>query len=433
MKNIWIINHYAAPPQYETRVRNNVMAKYLERKGYNVKIFSASTIHNTNINLIEDKRKLFVEKRYDELDFVHIRTSNYTGNGISRVINMLQFPFRLLRVAKKVDQKPDVIICDLEAIFSWSPYLVAKKFKSKFILEVRDLWPESIVVHMNISKRNPIIRMLYRLEKWAYKKSDKLIFSMEGGKDYIVDKGWDKDIDMTKVYHINNGVDIEQFNYNKENYITKDDDLDNKKTFKVMYAGSVRQANHVEQIVDTAEIIMKKVNSDIQFLIYGDGSAREELEEYCLNHNINNIKFKGHLDKEYIPYILSQGQLNIIVGKDSYLYKYGLSLNKMFDYFASGKPILSNIECGYDLLEKYNCGETVKGGSSESLAEGILRFYNMPKEEYNIYCKNALKAAQDFDFKILTDKLKKVKLWQQIVVNLHLHYMMQINTLLFQE
>ncbi len=32
----------------------------------------------------------------------------------------------------------------------------------------------------------------------------------------------------------------------------------------------------------------------------------------------------------------------------------------------------------------------------------------MPKEEYNIYCNNALKAAQDFDFKFLTDKLEKV-------------------------
>jgi len=80
----------------------------------------------------------------------------------------------------------------------------------------------------------------------------------------------------------------------------------------------------------------------------------------------------------------------------------------MFDYFASGKPVVSNVECGYDMLEKYNCGITVKGGSAEALAEGILKFYNMPKQEYDTYCKNALRAAQDFDFKILTDKLEEV-------------------------
>jgi hypothetical protein len=118
------------PPQYEMRIRNNIMAKYLMQKGYKVKIFSASTIHNTNINLINDK-KLFIEKAYGELNFVHVRTSNYKGNGFSRVINMLQFPLRFIKVAKKIDNKPDIIICDLEAIFAWAPYLIAKKFNAK--------------------------------------------------------------------------------------------------------------------------------------------------------------------------------------------------------------------------------------------------------------------------------------------------------------
>lgn len=408
MKNIWIINHYAMPPQYETRVRNNVMAKYLIQKGYKVKIFSASTIHNTNINLIKDKKKLFIEKTYDGLDFVHVRTSNYTGNGFSRVINMLQFPFRLLKVAKKIDHKPDVIICDLEAIFAWSPYLVAKKFKSKFILEVRDLWPESIVVYKNMSKANPIIKILYGTEKWIYKKTDKLVFSMEGGKDYIIDKGWAKDIDMSKIHYINNGVDIGEFNYNKENYITEDNDLDDKGTFKVIYAGSIRQVNNVRKIVEVAEVIKKKGIKNIKFLIYGDGPDRKILKEYCIENKIDNIIFKGYIEKNRMPYILSKCDLNIMHFSQSSLKKYGSSMNKMFDYLASGKPSLSDCEFGYDIFTQYKCGLSVDDASPEELAEGILHFYNMPKEEYDIYCNNALKAAQDFDFKVLTDKLEKV-------------------------
>lgn len=31
----------------------------------------------------------------------------------------------------------------------------------------------------------------------------------------------------------------------------------------------------------------------------------------------------------------------------------------------------------------------------------------MPKEEYKKYCENALIAAKDFDFKVLTDKLEE--------------------------
>ena len=411
--NIWMINHYAMPPQYETRIRNNIMAKYLMQKGYKVKIFSASTIHNTNINLITDK-KLFIEKTYGELNFVHIRASKYTGNGFSRVINMLQFPLRFIKVAKKIDNKPDIIICDLEAIFAWAPYLIAKKFNAKFILEVRDLWPESIVVYKNMSRNNPIIWLLYKIEKWIYKKCDKLVFSMEGGRDYIIDKGWDKDIDMSKIHYINNGVDLEQFEYNKKNYITKDPDLDDKNTFKVIYAGSIRQANNVRKIVDIAEVIKRSGNYNIKFLIYGDGSDKNILEQYCKENNVDNVIFKGCVNKIYIPYILSKCNLNIIHFLQSELKIYGSSMNKMSEYFASGKPTISDCKFGYDYITKYKCGISEDNASAERLAQHIIEFYNMPKEEYNTYCANALKAAKDFDYKILTDKLEKVILETQV-------------------
>lgn len=410
MKNIWIINHYAMPPQYETRVRNNVMAKYLMQKGYKVKIFSASTLHNMNINLIEDKTKLFIEKNYDGLEFVHIKTSDYIGNDIARVINMLQFPLRLLKVVKKINYKPDVIICDLEAIFAWAPYLVAKKFKSKFILEVRDLWPESIVVYKNISRNNPVIKLLFKLEKWIYKKCDKLIFSMEGGRDYIIEKGWDKDIDLSKVYYINNGVDSETFNYNKKNFVIKDYDLDDENSFKVIYAGSIRQANNVRKIVEVAKVVQSKGYKNIKFLIYGDGLERKQLENYCIQNNIKNIVFKGYVEKKQIPYIISKCDLNIMHFEQNSLKKYGASLNKMFEYFASGKPTVSDCEFAYDLIRKYKCGIVYDNATPEQLAQAVIKFYNMPKEEYNIYCKNALKAARDFDYKVLTDKLEKVLL-----------------------
>ena len=254
-------------------------------------------------------------------------------------------------------------------------------------------------------KRNSIpARILYALEKFIYKKADKLIFTFEGGKDYIKDIG----LDISKARYINNGVDLEEFNRNKKEYIYKDIDLDKTDTFKIIYTGSMGQANELSYLVDAAKIIQDRGIENIQFILFGDGYQRSKLEEYIERNSVTNMLFKGRVEKRYIPYILSKSNLNIFTGKHIYLYKYGLSLNKMFEYFASGKPTLSNIECGYDNIEKYKCGITVEGGSSEALAEGILNFYNMPKEDYNKYCENALKAAKDFDFKILIDKLEKV-------------------------
>lgn len=405
MLNIWIINHYAAPPEYEVRVRNNAMAKYLQQLGYNVKIFASSTIHNTNINLIEDKNKLFIEKKYDGLEFIHLRTSNYSGNGISRVINMLQFPVRFYKVAKKAITPPDIIICDLEAIFAASPYFISKKFKAKFILEVRDLWPESIVEYMGISRKNLIIKILYKLEKWIYKKADALIFCMEGGKDYIKDKGWEDEIDSSKIHYINNGVDLEVFNKNLENYKIHDADLENTNIFKVVYTGSIRLANNVKKIVESAQKVQTLGYNSIKFLIYGDGPDKLYLEQYCIENRIENVVFKGYLNKKYIPYVLSKCDLNILHFEQNSLKKYGASLNKLFEYFASGKPTVSDCEFGYDLIKKYNCGVVYDNADSQQIADVVILFSNLSPQEYEKYCNNALKAAKDFDYKELTSKI----------------------------
>lgn len=77
----------------------------------------------------------------------------------------------------------------------------------------------------------------------------------------------------------------------------------------------------------------------------------------------------------------------------------------MFEYLASGKPIVSNIKIGYSLLDKYNCGIHAKENTPEAYAEAILRIYNLGTDEYNEMCENALKVAQLYDFPVLTEKL----------------------------
>lgn len=401
--DIWFFNHYAVPPWFYPLHRPYKFATNLIEKGHSVTIFAASTVHNSNENLIKDNEQYKIEK-IDGINYVYIKTSDYDGNGIDRIINMIQYSFKLLLVSKKIN-KPNVIMATSVHPLTWLVgYILSKKYDAKFIAETADLWPETLVAMGQIKKNSIPAKLLYKLEKFIYKKADRLIFTLPGGKDYVEEIG----LDPSKVRYINNGVDLEEFNYNKEKYQYADEDLDDNSTFKILYTGSMGQANELSYLLEAAKIIQDKGVKNIKFILFGDGYQRKGLEQFAKDNNLQNVIFKGKVEKKYIPSILSRSDLNVFTGKHIYLYKYGLSLNKMFDYFASGKPTLSNIECGYDLLEKYNCGVTVQGGSSESLAEGILRFYNMPKEEYNIYCKNALKAAQDFDFKVLTDKLEKV-------------------------
>ena len=401
MKNIWILNHYAKLG----RGRHYKFAENLTNRGYNIKLFAASTIHNSDENRINDRTK-YIEEVENGITCVYIKSRNYKGNGRQRVLNMIDYSKGLLSVSKKFHkEKPDIIYASSVHPLTWiAGYILAKRFKAKFIAETRDLWPETLVAMGQIKKNSIPAKLLYALEKFIYKRADRLIFTFPGGKDYIEHIG----LNSSKVRYINNGIDLEEVNKNKEEFIYEDIDLDEKGNFKILYTGSMGQANALKYLIEAAKIIQYIGKRNIKFILFGYGYQKEELEKYIKEKNVNNVIFKGKVDKKYIPSILTKSNLNVFTGKHIYLYKYGLSLNKMFDYFASGKPTLSNVECGYDMLEEYKCGITVKGGSPEALVEGILKFYNMPKEEYNVYCENALKAAKDFDFKVLTDKLEKI-------------------------
>ncbi|WP_078431936.1 glycosyltransferase family 4 protein [Metabacillus halosaccharovorans] len=411
-KNIWIWNHYATNMYRDKAGRHFWFAKNLIKHGYKPTIFSASTIHNSKDSINTNNEKYICET-VENIPFVFVNTPGYMGNGKKRINNMLAFYRNLYPVAKRyaeINGKPDAILASsVHPLTLVAGIKIAKKFNIPCICEIRDLWPETIVAYDSLKKDSLLTKILYSGEKWIYKRADKIIFTMEGGKDYIKEKGWDIEsggpINVNKVYHINNGVDLDEFNYNKDNNTLHDIDLNNENCFKVIYAGSIRKANNVKKIVEVAEFIDKKGYENIKFLIYGDGTEKEELEKYSYNRNLNNIKFKGFVEKNKIPYILSKSNLNILHFEQNTIKRYGASLNKMFEYFASSKPILSDCEFGYDLIKKHKCGVVLDNADVEQFANAIVEFSKMTKSEYDAYCKNANQVAKEYDFKVLTEKL----------------------------
>jgi glycosyltransferase involved in cell wall biosynthesis len=409
MASIWIFNHDAMTPYNGTLTRHYSFTKNLIASGHEVIIFTSSVVHNTEINIISDK-SLCKEQTIDGVRFVYVKTCPYRENGRLRIKNMLAFYFNLLRVAR-LFPKPDIIYSSSPQIFSLlAGVQVARKFKLPCVSEVRDLWPESIVEYNGISRRNILIIMLYVLERHIYRRSSTIIFTMEGMYDYIREKKWEKQVDEGKCHYINNGVDIEEFNSYIDKYVIDDPDLSNPDTFKVIYCGSIRTANSIDLLVDcAAELKNRKGTGNVIILVYGDGPYREELMQRCIDEKINNIIFKGFVEKKYIPYILSKSDLNILNYRASSTQKYGNSSNKLFEYLAAGHPVLANIYEGkYPIISKFNCGAVLVDRSAHGYADAILYFSEMDKERYSELCENAKKTAKMFDIPVLSSKLEEV-------------------------
>lgn len=411
-RKIWILNHHATGMYENKGGRHYWFAKELIKNGYEPIIICASFMHKGTDNYIEHKKN-FIVKYSENIPFVFIKTKSYQGNGKARIKSMLEYFYRVLKSSngiKKEFGKPDVIIgSSVHPLACVAGIILGKKYKCKKISEIRDLWPETLLMMGYVKENSFLSKALYFGEKMIYKYSDFVIFTMEGGRQYIIDKGWDKEIDLNKIYYINNGIDLDKCKELQKQYFY-DEDLENDK-FRIIYTGTIAKVNNLKRVVDVAEQL--KENKEIQFLIYGDGNEKKELEEYCKKLNLNNIIFKGKVNKEKIPYILTKGNIllvcTVVTNKNKYdVVKYGISHNKLFEYLAAAKVILYAQPNDGNIVKKNKCGFVLEEGKTKDIIEVILYIKNLSKEEYKKYSNNCLEAVKEFDFKELTKKLINV-------------------------
>ena len=408
-QNIWIINHYAGETVFDKGGRHYWFAKYLRKNGYHPVVFCSNVKHNPGTeNWIDMGSALWKEKNADEIDtpYVFVKGRFYVGNGKSRFINMLDFYSKVKDAARQYANehgKPDVIIASSVHPFALVAGIqLAKEYGVKCICEIRDLWPQSIIEYGIAGKSNPIVLFLRRLEKWAYKKADRIIFTMEGGYDYIMERRWERQIPRSKVFHINNGVDLDVFEENRDQHVIDDADLIDETVYKVVYTGSIRHVNNIGKIIDIA----KNVNNEkVIFLIWGDGDEYEAIQKRIYEEKIKNVVLKGRVEKQFIPFITSNADLNFAHNSPSTLFKYGVSFNKIFDYLAAGKPILCDFAAKYNPVIEGGSGIAIESGDTEDIARQVDAFSMMNADELNEYKDGAKKAAQKYDYKKLTEQL----------------------------
>lgn len=408
IKSIWLVNKYAMPPQYESRLRTIKFAHYLQEMGYKVTIFGSSVMHNMDLDLIEDNSK-YIERQYGDLDFVHVKSCQYKKTaGVRRIWSEIQFHYRLVRLAKHFE-KPDLVVATTFPIISNPILSYCHKHGIKYITEILDWWPDDFVDFGFIGKNNPIMKYLFKVAQNNYVKSDATVFSAEGREEYLKEKKWDKDqggpVDLSKIYYINNGVDLNDFDTWVKQYTIDDEDLKSDKK-KIIYLGSVRFANNIGQFIKAAELLQDR--DDVEFLIYGNGDDREPLINYCEEHQVANVKFKDKwIDPHYVPFVLSQSYINIL-NYISGFGKYGISSSKMFQYMAAGKPIVCNVYIMYSDIVEHNLGVCHDMKDNQDYANAIRSLLDLPKEEYLAMCKRVRETAGTYDYPYLTKQMVKI-------------------------
>jgi glycosyltransferase involved in cell wall biosynthesis len=406
-KNVWILNHYAVSPDMAGGTRHYDLGRELVKRGHKVTIFASGFDHSTKKYIKVHPKERFKVENYNGVCFIWLNTIPYYSNNWRRILNMISYGVRVLSVCRRIE-KPNVIIGSSVHPFAvLAAWWLARKYKARFIFEVRDLWPQS-AIDMGVIKAKGIpAKMLYLWEKLMYKRAKKLIVLMPDAKSYLKKRG----IDPQKIIWIPNGVDLEQFNnpehLNQPYEIAKAFEK-YKDKFKVVYTGAHGPANGLETMIEAAYFLFKK-SVDIHFFLIGDGPEKKKLIKKAQKGVVDNITFLDPVPKSQVSAILQRADLLMFCLRNLDIYKYGISLNKMYDYLASGKPVIMSGDTVNDVVREAGAGITVEPENPEALAKGILKIQKMTLKEREKLGANGRAYVEKYhSTRVLGDILEKI-------------------------
>jgi len=403
--NIWLFNQYAITPDMPGGTRHFDLARELVRRGHSVTIFASSFHHYLHRETRLQPRERWKIEDVDGIKFVWIRTLPYQRNDWRRVRNMVSFALRARRLGRRLPSlatevgKPDVVIGSSPHLLTpLAAYWVAKHQRAKFIIEVRDLWPQTIIDMGEMSERNPLTRLLEALERFLYSKAERIITLLPLAREYITSCG----IPREKIVWIPNGVDLSRF-------MDLSQGEERSEEFRVMYLGAHGQANALDALLQAAKIVRDKGFRGIKLVLVGDGPEKPKLIELARELGLSNVEFRDSVSKGKVPPLLCEADACVFNLEKTEVFKYGISSNKLFDYMAAVKPVIFAVDAPNNPVEKVHCGLTVSPRNPQALAEAVVELYKMPSEEREEMGRRGREYVEKYhSIPVLAEKLARV-------------------------
>lgn len=368
MKHVWILNHYALEPGGAGGTRHFSLARHLLAYGWRASIIAASVELNSGRQRLGPGETSRLQV-FDGIPFLWIQTPQYKGNGSGRMRNMLTYALRVLMPSvTRVLDRPDVIIgSSVHPFAAWAGAQLASRYGVPFVFEVRDLWPQTLIDMGRIKPHGVVTRLLQWLEKWLYRRADRIVVLLPKANDYIVPLG----IVPEKIVWIPNGVELEDY--------PEPAPPSPQPVFTLMYFGAHGQANGLDCLLDAmAELKRMRPIKPVILRLIGDGPQKQVLQKQAADLALDNVYFEPPVPKREIPRLAAEVDAFVIVVRDlPKLYRYGISMNKLFDYFAAARPVVFASAAVNDPVKEAGAGLTVSPGNPVELAKAILALSEM--------------------------------------------------------
>lgn len=334
---VLFLTHYFPPEGNAPASRVHEMCKRWVAAGHEVTVITCAPNHPAG-KIYPGYRNWPVQQEFiDGIRVLRVWTFLAANKGKRRrAINFVSYMMTAFAVAIYL-RRPDVLIATSPQFFcGWAGVMVSALKRIPFILEVRDLWPESIRA-VGAARRSFPLWLLERMEQQMYASAFRIVTVGAGYKQKLVERR----VAGSKIDIVTNGVDRE-FLGEAGNAAAVRSQYNLAGKFVCAYVGTIGMASGLQVVLRAAQILKDKGRDDIRLMLVGDGAVQAELEQQARQQKLDNVIFTGRIDRKKVPDLLSAVDACLVHLRKTELFESVLP-SKIFEAAGMSKPIILGV------------------------------------------------------------------------------------------
>ena len=398
---VLFLSHYFPPEVNAPASRTYEHCKQWVKDGHEVTVVTCAPNHPRGKVYEGYRNRLVQREEKDGIRVVRVWTYVTANEGLfRRTLNYVSFMVSSILITLWLP-KADVVVTTSPQFFNGlAGYFVSRLKRMPWVLEIRDLWPESILA-VGAIRNKAIIRMLEWVELFAYRKADRIVPVTDAFKRYMVKKG----IPAEKIEVIKNGVDLSFFKeVIGQNPVAIELGLHGK--FVASYFGTHGMAHCLETMLYSAREL--KEREDIVILLVGDGAERQRLLGMRDEMALHNVVMLDQQPKEKMPYLWALSDVSLVLLKKSELFTTVIP-SKIFESMAMEKPIILGVEGeSAGIIRAAEAGFCIEPENNHELAERVLELYRNRDLAAKLGTNGRRHAAEHYDRTVLARRYESL-------------------------
>ena len=326
---ILFLTFYYPPDLCAGSFRSHALIKAIQNKNKNIKIDILTTMPNRYTSHNKKLKNLKYIEDNNNLTIYRIKLPLHKSGMFDQAISFMIFFIQVLKIIRKNDY--DIVFASSSRLMTAFLGSVISRIKNvSLYLDIRDLFSDTLKDLLSPKINFFLMPIIKLIEYFSFIRATKINIVSKGFKTHV-----ESILNNNNISFYTNGID-EIFLQNN-NFIPKKNNFKNLPI--ILYAGNIGEGQGLHNIIPQ---VAKLMENKIQFIILGDGGAKNKLINSLAKHSIKNVKIINPVPQINLIDYYNNADI-LFLHLNAYKAFEKVLPSKIFEYSATNKPILAGV------------------------------------------------------------------------------------------